>query len=172
MTKPLMTKKMSTARERRRVETPLARVPAHWPQLAAWHAGAVEFKFHPRHENPGHEELARRQAVLVEAWRELFLWLESARLGRPFADVAAYADGRGRLFPASSAWRNGLLHARDTLRRKITLRRWRDYPRATLQRALALLLVEEGRKATAARLLGLSADASREGIEAAYRRGW
>ncbi len=163
-----------SARERhRRTEEPLARLPACWPQLVAWHAEAVDFKFHPRHENPGREELARRQDVLVRAWRDVFLWLESARLGEPLADVEAYASYAGRLFPGSSVWKNGLLHARDAVRRKLVLGGWRDYPRAALQRSLALLLGgDETRDRMAASWLKLPVDASREQIEEKYCLGW
>ncbi len=163
-----------SARERhRRTAEGLARTPENWPQLSAWHADAVEFKFHPRHENPGREELARRQDVLVRAWRDVFLWLESARLGESFADVEAYASYAGRLFPESPVWRNGLLHARDAVRRKLTLGGWRDYPRAALQRSLALLLGgDETRGRLAASWLELSPDASREQVEDKYRLGW
>lgn len=164
-------------RQRRVAAESLARVSANWTQLAAWHEAAVEFKFHPRHENPGHEELARRQKELVDAWRGLFLWVESVRLGQSFADVEGYGAETGRLFPESSAWRNRMLHARDALRRKLKLSGWSDYPRAALQRVLALLMgtadTNEGwRRAMAAEWLGLSWEASRGEIEEAYRRGW
>ena len=167
-----------SAQERhRRVAGPLARVPVNWARLAAWHEEAVEFKFHPRHENPGREELTRRQSELAEAWRGLFLWVESVRLGRSLHDVEAYAAYKERLFPESSAWRNGMLHARDAWRRKLRLRGWSDYPRAALQRVLALLMGapdenENQRCATAARMLGLPGAAGRGEIEEAYRRGW
>ena len=108
---------------------------------------------------------------------ELFLWVESVRLGRSFADVEGYGAETGRLFPESSAWRNRMLHARDALRRKLKLSGWSDYPRAALQRVLALLMgtadTNEGwRRAMAAEWLGLSWEASRGEIEEAYRRGW
>ena len=154
-----------------RLAETLAQTPPNWPQLKDWHASAVEFKFHPRHENAARETLRARQDELVTAWTEVFLWLESIRLRHDFRAPADYAAWTGRLFPEFPPARNFLLHLRDRLRRGTPPRGWLDYPRAALQRTL-LALLQSLPSPTAAHLLALSATASADEIHAAYRRWW
>lgn len=149
---------------------PLERRPGNFEQLVAWHETAVEFKFHPRHESPPLEVLRERQRELEAAWRELFLWTESLRLRREFRSVAEYAGYRGRLFPEFPVARNVALHARDRLRRGKPPGSWLDYPRAPLQRALALLL--GGDSDGAGRKLNLPPGAGAREVETAYRKWW
>ena len=103
----------SCIRRAERLLESLPDVPPNWRQLVAWHGEAVEFKFHPQHEHPSRSALLGRQEELVAAWNEVFLWLESRRLGGDFSDAAAYAVYGGRLFPGSNPARNILLHLRD-----------------------------------------------------------
>jgi hypothetical protein len=166
----------SAAVRHARLTEPLAHLPPAWPQLVSWHAQALEFKLRPRHEHPGQAVLAQKQAELVGAWTETFLWLESLRLGKQFAAVPDYSGYRGRLFPASPIWRNALLHARDRWRRGLRLAGWIDYPRAVLQRVLLLQLgaaVPEGSvRREVPPLLGMPAGVNEDSVCAAYRRAW
>jgi hypothetical protein len=148
----------------------LARRPANFEQLVAWHETAVEFKFHPRHEGVGIEILIERQRSLEAAWSDLFLWVESTRLAREFRSAGEYGSYNGRLFPEFPIMRNLALHARDRLRRGKGPGAWADYPRAPLQRALALLLQGDWKRA--AEVLGLGLNASRREIYEVYRRWW
>ena len=144
--------------------------PANFEQLVAWHESAVEFKFHPRHEGVGMDVLMERQQALLAAWREVFLWVESIRLGREFRSAQDYAFCKGRLFPEFPVARNLALHARDRLRRGKGPGGWMDYPRAPLQRSLALLLAGdwEGTRG----VLGLGRGATKREIYDEYRKWW
>ncbi len=161
-----------------RLGEPLARQPGNIGQLAAWHESAVEFKFHPRHASPPLDALIETQRELARAWSELFLWLESIRLGREFQTARDYASYPGRLFPEFPALRNAALHARDRLRRGKPPGGWLDsldYPRAPLQRALALLLDPASATADNEKIRGLlrlQRDASPGEVRDAYRRWW
>ncbi len=158
-----------------RLAEPLDHRPKNFAQLAEWHESAVEFKFHPMHESPPLEMLIERQRTLASAWSELFLWVESIRLGREFRHADEYASYRGRLFPEFPVLRNFALHARDRLRRGRPPRGCFDYPRAPLQRALALLLQPNpgtGDLDKIRSILSLRRDASMHEIQDGYRRWW
>ena len=117
-------------------------------QLRAWHRAAVDFKFHPRHENPGS---GNADAAAGGSRRRVARFVSVAGIGPASAAVCRRGNLRvtsGPLFPDTSAWRNGLLHRPRRLRRSATPRGWRDYPRAALQRTLALLLqTQDGKRA-------------------------
>lgn len=158
-----------------RLAGPLAHRPANFEQLAEWHQSAVEFKFHPRHESAPLDVLIDRQRMLAAAWSDLFLWLESIRLRREFRTADDYASYRGRLFPEFPALRNLALHARDRLRRGKPPRGCLDYPRAPLQRALALLLQPNPNPASLEKistLLSIPRDASMRQVRDVYRHWW
>src|SRR5438034_1336380 len=82
--------------------------------------------------------LRQKQRAFAATWRNLFLWVESNRLQHDFKTAREYAEYPVRLFPEFSAIKNFALHARDRLQRGTPTRGWFDYPRAALQRALAL----------------------------------
>ncbi len=156
-----------------RLSEPLAQKPPNFSKLAVWHESAVDFKFHPRYENPPLNVLRERQEELLSAWNDLFLWLESIRLKHAFASGRDYAAYGGRLFPEFPALRNLALHLRDSLRRrKRPGGDWFDYPRAPLQRALALLLQPDVDLPRVCLLLSLPRGSSMEQIHEAYRRWW
>jgi len=150
----------------------LGRKPGNFEQLVAWHEAAVEFKFHPRHEGPELEVLMERQRTLVDAWTELFLWVESIRLRGEFKSAEDYAGYGGRIFPEFPVMKNVALHLRDRLRRGKPPGGWLDYPRAPLQRALALLLRGDEGLEKARAVLGLARDAGMVEAERVYRRWW
>lgn len=159
-----------------RLAKPLAQVPCNFATLVDWHASAVDFKFHPRHdESSSTAALDEIQEELEAAWRKVFLWLESVRLDTPFNNVEQYALHHGRMFPEFAVARNLALHARDRLKRGNQPGSWFDYPRAPLQRALVLLLdgkPDEQRLATVRRLLGVPRGTTIELISKTYRLWW
>lgn len=142
--------------------------PPAWSRLVSWHAEGVAFKLRPRHRAKDPAPLRLAQVELTATWLEVFLWVESRRLGRTFAAASDYAAGGGRLFPETPPLRNLALHIRDRLGRGEALPRsgWLDYPRATLQRALVAALAGGG--ADGARRLGV-VDTDFPG---AYARWW
>ncbi len=144
--------------------------PGNFEELVAWHEAAVEFKFHPRHEGVGMDVLKARQGRLEEAWRGLFLWVESRRLGKEFRSGEEYAGYKGRVFPEFPVMRNLALHARDRMKRGKGPGGWLDYPRAPLQRALMLLM--EGEWDGAGAVLGMGKGATKREIYEGYRRWW
>jgi hypothetical protein len=146
--------------------------PGNFEQLVKWHETAVDFKFHPRHEAPPLEVLLERQRGLTTAWSELFLWLESIRLGREFRSAEEYASYKGRLFPEFPITRNIALHLRDRLRRGNPPGAPLDYPRAPLQRSLALLLQKETNLTKVRTILSMKSDAGMPEIQAVYRKWW
>jgi hypothetical protein len=151
----------------------LAHKPENFAQLVAWHEEAVEFKFHPRHESPPVATLIERQRTLTAAWSELFLWLESIRLRRQFRTAEEYALYNGRLLPEFPTARNFALHLRDRLRRGKPPRGALDYPRAALQRVLALLLrADAGELDSVRNLLSLPSGAGMKEIHDTYRKWW
>ena len=143
-------------------------VPANFAQLRAWHAEGVQFKLQPRHRRPGVAALKEAQQELTAAWLDVFLWLESGRLGHDFANGGNYFAWSGRLFPETSRVWNLLLHGRDRIKRGSALPDWFDYPRSSLQRALVAAHMSHLSEADAARFIGEGADSWR----AAYRRWW
>ena len=162
----------SSCRERNRRLTPrLLQKPPCWSEVQRLHAAGVGFKLHPRHEHSLPQHFRQTQGDLVRLWSEVFLWLESLRLGVRFADLSAYAQYPGRLLPEFSAARNFSLRVRDTIRHRERLPYPFDHPRAVLQRALAAFLQpNDGTVDLAAgqKVLGVSEDASFE----TYRRWW
>lgn len=150
----------------------MERRPGNFEQLIAWHETAVEFKFHPRHEGPPLDLLMERQSTLAAAWSELFLWLESIRLGRPFRSAEEYGSYKGRLFPEFPMTRNMALYVRDRLRRGKPPGGPLDYPRAPLQRALALLLENEVDLEKVRAVLSMRSDAGMGEVRDVYRKWW
>ncbi len=171
----------SCAARHARLAGPLPQSPANLSQLIEWHAAAVDFKFHPRHASPPPgtlpDTLLAQHRALVSAWRDLFLWLESIRLGREFRTPSDYALQKARLLPEFPPLRNFALHLRDRLRRGAPPRgwfAWFDYPRAPLQRVLMLLLADGDKTALheSARILSLPPASNAQAILEKYRYWW
>jgi len=142
--------------------------PSNFGKLQRWHGQGVQFKLRPRHAHPDVSALAAENDELTAVWLDVFLWLESRRLGATLRTGSDYLAHRGDMFPGTSWGRNLLLHARDRVRRGSALPGWTEYPRAALQRALVAAhepVLGEGHAAVA---IG----AHRESWRAAYRRWW
>ncbi|BCU79578.1 hypothetical protein [Luteolibacter sp. LG18] len=144
--------------------------PVAVPELPAWHAEAVEFKFRPFTQAPDRAHLEAESRRLATAWLEVFLTVEARRLGCAIPDLESYR-ALPVVVPASPWWRNAALAARDRLKRGAFLRPWRDYPRGALMRALPCLLELGGSSEMDAGSF-LPVPAGGEGWQGAYARWW
>ncbi len=111
--------------------------------IQGFHDEGVQFKLHPAHPMLDDATLRAQQQRLVALWTELFLWLEGKRLQTSFSTLSSYVHYAGRVLPEMSLLKAVLCHLRDILRYRGFVPRWRDYPRATLQRALAGALASQ-----------------------------
>ena len=59
-------------------------------QVRRLHAEGVEFKLHPRRRVALATELARRHEELCTLGSEIWLWVESRRLGRRFVSASSF----------------------------------------------------------------------------------
>ena len=106
------------------------------------HAAGLEFKLHPqRHTGPS--------GSLVEVHRELsmlglqiWLWLESRRLDRPFRSAREYAEHPADKCGETQAWRNVLVNGKAFGPTAVLAEEGTRYPRERLLRVLPLLLWE------------------------------
>jgi hypothetical protein len=125
-------------RNRRLMQLALSEPPPKFPEIKKHHDVGVAFKLHPRrsrgHANqfePLHRELSRLAS-------DLWFWLESIRLQKPFFTPRDYSCYRSTKCPESPAWRNYLLNLKTFGLNAISDR----YPRERLFNALPLLLWE------------------------------
>jgi hypothetical protein len=156
-------------------------IPENWARLVEWHAEAVEFKFHPAIPDRSPEHWGDTLRELTAEWVRVFLWVESARMGKRFEDAGDYADDNQRLFPDESPVRNLLRQFRDIRHFPRVPLQWGDHPRAAIWRAAALLLAAcsiPGAQCTsayvrkAARLLGMQENSPAEHLEETLRACW
>jgi len=104
------------------------------------HTAGVLFKLHPRHSSLTREQLSHKHQGLCELASQLWLALESARIGKPFADMASYRNGSINKCPDQPAWRNRLVNARRSGFGALLSPSSARYPRERLFHALTLLL--------------------------------
>jgi hypothetical protein len=120
--------------------------PANAPWLEAvrtHHRQGVEFKLYPRRSGETRQELAARHRALVDLGRDLWLWLETRRLGREFSTLRAYALSPVDKCPETHPVKNVLLQWQHFGRpRGAPASMWFRYPRQRLFHALAWLLWE------------------------------
>ena len=109
-------------------------------ELIRHHASGVEFKLHPTRSTESRESLSAGHAELSELGKQLWLWLESKRLGTKFAAPRDYAFSELNLCPETSPLRNRLVNFRASGASGLACAR---YPRERLFRVLALLLWEK-----------------------------
>lgn len=121
----------TTRRERfAQLDAPLAT-----EEIRALHAKGVDFKQRP-HEPPATLDLAAQNEQLRALWTDVYLSVESERIGYKFSRTTAYTKYPNRLFPDKSPYRCLLLALRDKVKRGAALRPALDYPRGALMRAL------------------------------------
>jgi hypothetical protein len=145
--------------------------------VRAAHAVGARFKLRPHRTDRGSTGLKNDLAQILPLAREVWLWLESRRLGVRFRSPVEYALDPATKCPGTSALHNWVatgrrMGAREMLRRDA----WR-YPRERLLRALPVLLWQPGmladRRVRQALQRQLDTRAEDEaGLVAAYLRLW
>jgi len=86
--------------------------PAWLPHIQSAHKQGVEFKLHPVLDRSSREDLHAAFAQISDLAREVWLWLESRRLGKAFPDVRTYAFCSNDKCPESPAAHAILSNAR------------------------------------------------------------
>jgi hypothetical protein len=145
--------------------------------LLGHHAAGVDFKLRPVRSTETRETLAARHTELSALARQLWLWLESKRLGPSFASPRDYALSGINKCPETSPLRNRFVNLRAFGLRAPFSARGTRYPRERIFHAMNLLLWEPSALADAnliSRLqLELHSDArDLQGLVADYLRLW
>lgn len=112
--------------------------------LVRHHAAGVQFKLRPIRTAESPQVLAARHAEITAVARQLWLWLESRRLGRCFRTSWEYARARVNKCPETGPFKNRLLHLRTFGWRALRSSGASCYPRERLFHSLVLMLFEEG----------------------------
>lgn len=144
--------------------------------IRAAHARGVEFKLHPYAGSASVLTLRDEHAALSALAQQVWLWLESRRLGVRFPTSVDYALHPASKCPETSTAHNWLVNLRRFGPVGALASRGR-YPRERLLRALPVLLWQPGMlevRAVADRLQTELRSASRDptGLRAAYLRLW
>ena len=105
--------------------------------LRSLHSEGVEFKLHPSQSDLSAEQLRTEHQAVSKLARELWLWLESRRLGQNFQDIPQYAFNSSNKCPETKSLRNLLINFRTD---RHHFREPFHYPRERLLRSLPLLL--------------------------------
>lgn len=153
--------------ERGRRLTSLSGDFPHAAHVRAWHAEAEEFKLHPVVSTAEPSTFRNEIAALRQAWCDIFLHVESARLGGRFASVRDYAFSASPLLPHESALKNAIRHGRERLRGGRVHGPWTRHPREAVWRSLALLIASED---GAERVLGCPPGKAGEACRALWQR--
>ena len=128
-------------RRRRFAQLPLGKELAWAAALKEHHSVGVEFKLHPFRSDEPREPLAAAHRELTALARQLWLWLESRRLGRVFSSIQEYAMTPLNKCPETRAAKNSLINLRIFGRNALSGSAF-HYPRERLFNSLALLLFE------------------------------
>ncbi len=121
-------------------DLPRGTMPPQLSRVVEFHARGVEFKLHPQRPQCSTRQLAREHHATSLAAQELWLWLESIRLGRRFASAQEYALNLATKLPHTSLLRNCLLNLRAFGFRAAGSIMTCRYPRERLLNCLPLLL--------------------------------
>jgi hypothetical protein len=114
----------------------------NFSSLLPLHEQGVAFKLHPVRTARAREDLRHELDFLKELGRDLWLHLESKRLGQPFSSVPSYCWAPHPLCPETKPLRNRLVDVRTFGLAGISSDR---YPRERLLRSFPMLLwPEEG----------------------------
>ena len=130
-----------SCQERHRRLEQLDLTPLPWATaLITHHATGVEFKLHPSRSSESQTALIARHQELTALGAQLWLWLESRRLGKTFATARDYALSNINKCPETSTLRNRLVNLRAFGPAGLASGR---YPRERLLTTLPLLLWEK-----------------------------
>jgi hypothetical protein len=129
-------------REKRLPELVWNRDDAWRRAIEAHHQAGIAFKLHPVRSDEPRPALAARLDQVRSLAREVWLWLESRRLGWSFRSMQGYALSRLNKCPESPLWKSLMINLRDFGPRGLLTRGGTRHPRERLLIALALLLFE------------------------------
>jgi hypothetical protein len=110
--------------------------------LRQHHAAGIEFKLHPIRSTESRESLLARHAELSALAEQLWLWLESRRLGAQFRSAWQYASSRINKCPETDPVKNRLVNVRTFGPTALLRPSASRYPRERLFHSLPLLLFE------------------------------
>jgi hypothetical protein len=113
------------------------------PQARLHHAQGLEFKLHPHRTLTSPATLQRQHEELAGLGLQIWLWLESHRLGQPFVSASAYALSPLNKCPETNPWRNRLVNAMIFGSTSSFKKEAGRYPRERLLNSLAILLWEK-----------------------------
>ena len=115
--------------------------PLPWMrELREHHRAGVEFKLHPQRRTTSAELLTAEHRRVTAFARQVWLWVESRRLGIRFDSPRDYATSRVDKWPNSSPWRNRLLNARIAGPVALWSPQSKQHPRGRVLNQLASLL--------------------------------
>jgi hypothetical protein len=126
-----------SCRERQKRFKKLAAEDSLLRSVSLLHEQGVEFKLHPIRTARSSEELRSEAGFVKEIARDLWLQLESRRLGRKFTSIPSYSTDPEPKCPETKPLKNRLINARAFGLRALLDSR---YPRERLLRTLPLLL--------------------------------
>lgn len=131
-----------SVRERHRQMERLARgEPLPWlPAVRLRHAAGVEFKLHPERSTASRETLHAQHHAVAQLAKEVWLWVESRRLGRPIQSIRDYVELDQSKYDGASALRNLAINLRALGPRGVFSRRGLRHPRERILNAMPLLL--------------------------------
>jgi hypothetical protein len=138
------------------------------------HAEGVKFKLLPSVSSASRNQLQLRHEQISALAQQLWLWLESKRLGASFSSVSGYAGSAISICPEQPWWRNLAVNVRTFKLRIFKARALTRYPRERLLRALSLLLwgvTDAPAQAIVAKCLQAPALSFRESVQA-YTHLW
>jgi hypothetical protein len=114
------------------------------------HKDGMDFKLHPRRSPASASELSQQARSLLALSREIWLWLESQRLGRTFSSAQDYSLSLADKCPETNSWRNRLVNASVFGPTVCVSRQAGRHPRERLLNALPLLLWDDSSRDPAA----------------------
>ncbi len=115
-------------------------LPPGWTPIRQHHSLGVQFKLHPQRFARTTPEFAEEHHEVADLTLQLWLWLESHRLGFEFSSPQSYALSSLPKWAESAAWRNILLNLATFGARSVRDRNLGGHPRERLLHSLPLLL--------------------------------
>ena len=168
-----------SCRERhRRLLAEQAAHPSGWlTAVVPHHTAGVAFKLRPRRSRAAANAAAQSHAELNALARDLWLWLESGRLGAAFPTARDYALSPVDKCPETTGLRNRLVRLKAFGPRALWAPNAARYPRQDLLQALCLLLWEPATLADPTLLRRVQTDlgttaTTLAGLVAAYEPRW